>query len=141
MLLIHRSGAFNAPDHFRSGEGVSLVRHLHTFVLIEAVARVGSIRKAAEDMNITASALNRRIQRFESEFGGAIFERLTRGVRLNPAGELVAAEYDADADPARDLVARYADRPSPARPAQGARAFRRHIALRDAAHSRARGSP
>ncbi len=69
------------------------MRHLHTFVLIEAVARVGSIRKAAEDMNITASALNRRIQRFEREFGGAIFERLTRGVRLNPAGELVMQHY------------------------------------------------
>jgi DNA-binding transcriptional LysR family regulator len=69
------------------------MRHLHTFALIEAVARVGSIRKAAEDMNITASALNRRIQRFEREFGAEIFERLTRGVRLNPAGELVLQHY------------------------------------------------
>jgi|TARA_R110002124_G_scaffold280685_8_gene454280 DNA-binding transcriptional LysR family regulator len=65
------------------------VKHLQTFHLIEAVSRAGSIRKAAEDMNITASALNRRIQRFESEFGSQIFERLSRGVRLNPAGELV----------------------------------------------------
>ncbi|MEM8951667.1 MAG: LysR family transcriptional regulator, partial [Pseudomonadota bacterium] len=31
--------------------------------------RAGSIRKAAEDMNLTASALNRRIRRFEDEFG------------------------------------------------------------------------
>lgn len=69
------------------------MRHLHTFVLIEAVARTGSIRKAAEDMNITASALNRRIHRFEHEFGAAIFERLTRGVRLNSAGELVLQHY------------------------------------------------
>lgn len=65
------------------------MRHLQTFRLIEAVVRAGSIRKAAEDMNITASALNRRIQRFEQEFGCEIFERLPRGVRLNPAGELV----------------------------------------------------
>ena len=40
-------------------------------------------------MNITASALNRRINRFEDEFGFEIFERLPRGVRLNPAGELL----------------------------------------------------
>lgn len=51
--------------------------------------KAGSIRKASEDMNITASALNRRINRFEDEFGFEIFERLPRGVRLNPAGELL----------------------------------------------------
>ncbi|MEM7524687.1 MAG: LysR family transcriptional regulator [Pseudomonadota bacterium] len=65
------------------------MRHLQTFRLIEAVVRAGSIRKAAEDMNITASALNRRIRRFEDEFGYEFFERLPRGVRLNPAGELI----------------------------------------------------
>ncbi len=65
------------------------MRHLQTFRLIEAVMRAGSIRKAAEDINITASALNRRIRRFEDEFGYEIFERLPRGVRLNPAGELL----------------------------------------------------
>ncbi|WP_346895566.1 LysR family transcriptional regulator [uncultured Roseibium sp.] len=65
------------------------MKHLTTLSLIEAVAKAGSIRKAAEDMNITSSALNRRIQRFEEEFGAPIFERLPRGVRLNPAGELL----------------------------------------------------
>ncbi|KZM49422.1 LysR family transcriptional regulator [Labrenzia sp. OB1] len=65
------------------------MKHLQTLLLIEAVAKAGSIRKAAEDMNITSSALNRRIQGFEEEFGAPIFERLPRGVRLNPAGELL----------------------------------------------------
>jgi DNA-binding transcriptional LysR family regulator len=65
------------------------MRHLKTFEFIEAVMRAGSIRRAAEDMNITASALNRRIQNFEAEFGWEIFERLPRGMRLNPAGELL----------------------------------------------------
>jgi DNA-binding transcriptional LysR family regulator len=65
------------------------MRHLQTLRLIQDVARIGSIRKAAEDLNITSSALNRRIQRFEEEFGAQIFERLPRGVRLNPAGELL----------------------------------------------------
>jgi DNA-binding transcriptional LysR family regulator len=40
-------------------------------------------------MNLTASALNRRINGFEEGFGGPIFERLPRGMRLNPAGELL----------------------------------------------------
>lgn len=65
------------------------MRHLQTLLLIRDVARTGSIRKAAEDLHITSSALNRRIQAFEVEFGTPIFERLSRGVRLNPAGELL----------------------------------------------------
>jgi DNA-binding transcriptional LysR family regulator len=65
------------------------MKYLKTFELIEAVVRAGSIRKAAEDSNLTASALNRRIQNFEQEFGWPIFERLPRGMRLNPAGELL----------------------------------------------------
>lgn len=65
------------------------MRHLLIYDMIEAVHRSGSIRKAAEDSNITASALNRRIQTFEVEFGSEIFERLPRGMRLNPAGELL----------------------------------------------------
>jgi DNA-binding transcriptional LysR family regulator len=65
------------------------MRHLQTLRLIQDVARAGSMRKAAEDLNITSSALNRRIQAFEADFGAQIFERLPRGVRLNPAGELL----------------------------------------------------
>ncbi|MCB1479657.1 MAG: LysR family transcriptional regulator [Rhodobiaceae bacterium] len=71
------------------------MRHLYTFKLIEAVARAGSMRKAAEDMNLTGSALTRRIQRFEQEFGAKVFERLPGGVRLNPAGELLLHHYRA----------------------------------------------
>lgn len=71
------------------------MRHLYSLRLIEAVARAGSMRRAAEDANITASALNRRIRRFEAEFGVELFERLPGGVRLNPAGELLLQHYRA----------------------------------------------
>jgi len=84
------------------------MRHLQTLTLIEAVSKAGSIRKAAEDMNITSSALNRRIQNFEEEFGAPIFERLPRGVRLNPAGELLIQHIRsqvADLDRVRSQVA------------------------------------
>lgn len=69
------------------------MRHLYTFELIAAVAEAGSMRRAAEDANITASALNRRIRRFEQEFGSEIFERLPGGVRLNPAGEMILHHF------------------------------------------------
>ncbi len=85
------------------------MRHLETFRLIEAVARAGSIRKAAEDAGLTASALNRRIARFEEEFGAKIFERLSRGVRLNPAGELVLQHYRAQRSDLARLTSQVAD--------------------------------
>lgn len=84
------------------------MRHLRTFELIRSVARAGSIRRAAEDMNITSSALNRQIQKFEEDFGVQIFERLPRGVRLNPAGELLMQHILAqigDLDRVRSQVA------------------------------------
>ncbi|MCR8547428.1 LysR family transcriptional regulator [Salipiger sp. P9] len=84
------------------------MRHLTTLTMIRDVARAGSIRRAAEDMNITGSALNRRIQNFEEEFGAPIFERLPRGVRLNPAGELLMQHIQAqigDLDRVRSQIA------------------------------------
>lgn len=57
-------------------------------VYVDAVARHGSIRKAAEALHIASSALNRRILDLEDELGVALFERLPRGVRLTSAGEL-----------------------------------------------------
>lgn len=65
------------------------MRHLTTFKLIDTVARSRSIRQAAEEVSITPSALHRRIQAFEEEIGEVIFERQSKGVRLNAAGELV----------------------------------------------------
>lgn len=85
------------------------MKHLQDFRYIEAVMRAGSIRKAADDMNITASALNRRIQRFEDEFGYAIFERLPRGVRLNPAGELLVQHFRTQLSELRRVQGQVAD--------------------------------
>lgn len=65
------------------------MRHLRLLRYVDEVARAGSIRKAAERLNLTASALNRRIQDVEEDLGTKIFERLPRGVRLNAAGELL----------------------------------------------------
>lgn len=89
--------------------GMTAMKHLQDFAYIEAVMRAGSIRKAADDMNITASALNRRIQRFEEEFGSEIFERLPRGVRLNPAGELLVQHFRAQVSDLRRVQSQVAD--------------------------------
>ena len=65
------------------------MRHLTTLRYIDEVAKVGSIRKAAVTLAITPSALNRRILLLEEELGAPVFERLSRGVRLNTAGEIL----------------------------------------------------
>jgi DNA-binding transcriptional LysR family regulator len=66
------------------------MKHLQILEFIHAIAKTGSIRKTAESVNLTPSALNRKIQAFEREMGTEIFERLPTGVRLNAAGELLA---------------------------------------------------
>jgi DNA-binding transcriptional LysR family regulator len=65
------------------------MRHLLPLHYISAVARAGSIRKAAETLAITSTALNRRILAMEEDLGVPIFERLPRGVRLSAAGEIL----------------------------------------------------
>ena len=64
------------------------MRHLRLLNHVIEVALAGSIRKAAEHLNLTPSAVNRRIQDLETEVGTPLFERWPRGVRLTTAGEM-----------------------------------------------------
>jgi DNA-binding transcriptional LysR family regulator len=64
------------------------MRHQRFLGYVDEVARAGSIRKAAEHLNVTASAVNRRIMDLEDELDAKLFERKPRGVRLTAAGEL-----------------------------------------------------
>jgi len=64
------------------------MNHLRFLSYVDEVARVGSIRQAAERLHIAPSAVNRRILDIEEELGTLLFERLPRGVRLTSAGEL-----------------------------------------------------
>lgn len=53
------------------------------------VARQGSIRKASETLNVSASAIDRQILAAEEEFGVPLFERLPSGLKPTAAGELL----------------------------------------------------
>ena len=53
------------------------------------VAEAGSIRKAADLMNLSPSAVNRQILNLEEELGVRLLKRLPRGVVLTAAGTLV----------------------------------------------------
>ncbi|MBY6203232.1 LysR family transcriptional regulator [Maritalea mobilis] len=65
------------------------MRHLKIYRAIRLIQREGSIRKAAEKLAVSPSALNRSVQAFEEEMNLAVFERLPHGVRLTTAGELL----------------------------------------------------
>ena len=56
-----------------------------------AVGRLGSIRKAADELNVSASAIDRQILNVEAEIGMPLFERLSTGLRLTAAGEIMMA--------------------------------------------------
>jgi DNA-binding transcriptional LysR family regulator len=64
------------------------MRHTRILEYVDTVARTGSIRRAAGRLNVTASAVNRRIMDLEAELGAPLFERKARGVRLTAAGEV-----------------------------------------------------
>ena len=64
---------------------MSLVR----FKYFERVARLGSIRRAADSLHVAASAISRQISHLEQEFACDLFERKVRGMRLTAAGQLL----------------------------------------------------
>jgi DNA-binding transcriptional LysR family regulator len=66
---------------------------LHSRVLryIDEVARLGSIRAAGDRLNVAPSAINKHILQLEETIGEPLFERLPRGLRLTPAGEILVA--------------------------------------------------
>ncbi|MDG4647825.1 LysR family transcriptional regulator [Roseibacterium sp. SDUM158017] len=70
------------------------MRHLRIYRAIRLIQRTGSIRKAAEILAISPSALNRSVQGFEDELGLPVFDRVPGGVRLTTAGELLLDMLD-----------------------------------------------
>jgi DNA-binding transcriptional LysR family regulator len=55
---------------------------------IAEVARCGSIREAADNLHVAASAISRHIRNAEHELGAALFDRTPRGVKCTAAGTL-----------------------------------------------------
>jgi DNA-binding transcriptional LysR family regulator len=63
---------------------------LSSLRVFEAAARHNSFRKAAEELNLTASAVSHGIQTLENWLGVELFYRESRGLRLTSAGEAYA---------------------------------------------------
>ena len=58
--------------------------------IIDAVARHGSVTAAARELNYSQSSVSHHLARLEAETGARLLQRVGRGIRLTPAGELLA---------------------------------------------------
>ncbi|MEW6645497.1 MAG: LysR family transcriptional regulator [Pseudomonadota bacterium] len=63
--------------------------HSRLLTYVDEVARTGSIRKAANHLNVAASAISRQILALETDLGTPIFQRLPRKLLLTAAGEVL----------------------------------------------------
>ena len=63
-----------------------------TLKYFNAVAKLGSIRKAADRLHVAPSAVSRQIAQLEHELDAVLFERSKSGVRLTAAGEVLARQ-------------------------------------------------
>lgn len=59
--------------------------------LLLSLAQTGSLSASAQILNVSQPALTKALRQLEDEFGTALVLRTPKGVRLAPAGELVAA--------------------------------------------------
>ena len=62
---------------------------LHALATFEASARHRSVKRAAEELNVTSGAVSRQIRMLEDQLGGPLFERARSGLDLTSSGELL----------------------------------------------------
>lgn len=60
---------------------------LKSLQAFEAVARTGSVVRAAEALHVTQGAVSKQLRQLEEALGVALFERRNRGVHLTAAGQ------------------------------------------------------
>ena len=58
--------------------------------VIDAVARHGSVTAAAKELHYSQPSVSHHLARLEAETGAQLLQRVGRGVRLTPAGRLLA---------------------------------------------------
>ena len=91
------------------------MKRLPPLTAVEAfvqVARLGSVKAAAESLALSSPALSRRVQALERYVGHPLFERRHQAVQLNPDGERLLAEIGPALDALGLAMERAAGQPS-----------------------------
>jgi len=76
--------------------------NLHSMQILASVAATKSLTRSAAELNMTTSAVSKRVAELEARFGTPLLVRHATGVRLTAAGEVVARCAD-------DLMGRVAE--------------------------------
>lgn len=87
---------------------------LNALRAFEAVARLDSVSRAADELHVTHGAVSRQLRALEEALGTALFTRQGRGLALTPAGQRLHQAADAAFDPLRDAWAELRRRPGEA---------------------------
>jgi DNA-binding transcriptional LysR family regulator len=58
--------------------------------VIDAVRRHGSVTAAAKELNYTQPSISHQLSRLETQLGARVVQKAGRGIRLTPAGRLLA---------------------------------------------------
>jgi DNA-binding transcriptional LysR family regulator len=78
----------HVDNHWLSLEAIMRIQQLQ---LLLALAEHGSLRASAQVLHVTQPALTKALRQLEEEVGAPLVVRTPRGVRLAPAGEILAA--------------------------------------------------
>ncbi|KAK52201.1 putative HTH-type transcriptional regulator TrpI [Bordetella bronchiseptica CA90 BB1334] len=80
------------PDRRAAGPSVmSRIPSFTTLRAFEAVARLGNMTRAAEELSVTHSAISKQVQALEEEFGIQLLRRMPRAIEPTPEGARLAA--------------------------------------------------
>ena len=60
--------------------------HLNGLRAVEAVARLGGLRAAADELGVTVGAVSQQVQKTEAQLGRRLFERSAQGLQPTPLG-------------------------------------------------------
>ncbi|WP_292538255.1 LysR substrate-binding domain-containing protein [Mesorhizobium sp.] len=69
--------------------------HLNGLRAVETVARLGSLSAAANELNVSASAVSQQVKRTEAQLGQALFERTASGLVPTEFGTVFTARLGA----------------------------------------------
>jgi DNA-binding transcriptional LysR family regulator len=83
--------------------------HLHYFW---TVARVGSIRKASEELRVSPPAISAQLRTLEEGFGAKLFQRSGRSLVLTETGQIVFSYGEEIFTLGRELITAVKDRSS-----------------------------
>src|SRR4051812_7161572 len=90
-----------------------------------AVARKGSVRKAAEEMHVSQPSISAQLHTLEESLGEKLFQRSGRNLVLTETGHLVLSYADEIFSAGRELMNAVKQRP-------GGRALRLTVGMTDA---------